>query len=190
MEGRRGQLGRIFALLSPFYIMAKQRWGKTTRVKFIGGELLVSLQADKTAIDYKKDLEGVIARSTDMTDAMERVGLYLLGVNLRNFQAEGRPKWTPLKPATIQDRLRQGFGAGPILQRTGLLINSLTRKGAPHQLFRARPRSLVLASRLPYFEIHQKGGAIIPKREMLGYQKQDKSQITRIINDHVKGDVF
>ena len=170
--------------------MAKQRWGKTTRVKFIGGELLISLLADKSAIDYQKDLNGVIARSTDMRPAMQKIGEYLLGVNLRNFEAEGRPPWEPLKPATIADRLRKGFGAGPILQRTKTLFFSLTKRNAPYQIFRARPRSLVLTSTLPYFEIHQKGGAIIPKREMLGYQKQDRSQSTRIINNHVKGDVF
>ncbi len=170
--------------------MAKQRWGRQTRIKFIGGEFLISLQANKNKIDYTNDLNDVMARSTNMTSAMERVGNYLLGVNLRNFQAEGRPAWVPLKPATIKDRLRQGFGAGPILQRTKLLLTSLTKKGAPYQVFRARPRSLVLSSTLPYFEIHQKGGPVIPKREMLGYQKQDRSQITRIINDHVKGDVF
>ena len=170
--------------------MAKQKWGRSTRVKFIGGEFTISLQASKSEVDYVKDLNGVIARGTDLTVAMERVGNYFLGVNLRNFQAEGRPKWTPLQPATIKDRLRQGFGAGPILQRTKLLFHSLTKKGAPYQIFRARPRSLIVSSRLPYFEIHQKGGEHIPKREMLGYQKQDKSQITRIINDHIKGNVF
>jgi phage gpG-like protein len=170
--------------------MAKQRWGRQTRVKFIGGEFLVSMAADKSAIDYQKDLNGVIARSTDMTPAMLKVGRYLLGVNLRNFRAEGRPKWQPLTPATIQDRIRKGFGPGPILQRTQKLMKSLTEEGAPFQIFKARPRSLLLSSRVQYFEFHQKGTRFIPKREMLGYQRQDKSQITRIINDFVKGDVF
>jgi len=170
--------------------MAKQRWGKQTVIKYIGGEMLLSLEANKSAIDYQKDLEGVIARSTNMTPAMLKVGLYLLGVNLRNFNAEGRPNWTPLKPATIQDRIRQGFGTGPILQRTKILIRSLTEKGAAYQIFRARPRSLQLTSTLFHFPFHQKGTTHIPIRQMMGYQKQDQSQITRIINDYVKGDVF
>lgn len=197
----RAKLGSsVIALQCPFFIfrnvytkiryMAKQRWGKQTVLKFIGGEMLLSLEASKSKIDYQKDLEGVIVRSTNMTPAMLKVGLYLLGVNLRNFNAEGRPSWIPLKPATIQDRVRQGFGAGPILQRTQTLFRSLTEKGAPYQIFRARPRSLQLTSSLFYFPFHQKGTSHIPMRQMMAYQKQDKSQITRIINDFVKGDVF
>lgn len=170
--------------------MAKQRWGKITRVKFIGGEMLISLAADKTAVDYQKDLNGVIKRSTNMTSAMLKVGRYLMGVTARNFNAEGRPAWTPLKPVTIADRLRKGFGPGPILQRSGALRRSLTELNAPHQIFRPRPRSLQLTSTLFYFPFHQQGTSRIPKREMLAFQKQDKSQITRIINDFVKGDVF
>ena len=170
--------------------MAKQKWGKQTVVKFIGGELLMSLESDKTELDYVKDLNGVIKRSTDMTPAMKKVGLYLLGVNVRNFNAEGRPAWTPLQPSTIVDRLRKGFGVGPILERTGVLKRSLTELGAPYQVFRPRPRSLQLTSNVPYFKFHQKGTRNIPQRLMVAYQRQDKSQITRIINDFVKGDVF
>lgn len=170
--------------------MAKQRWGKQTRVKFIGGELLISLDANKSAIDYQKDLNGVVARSTNMAPVMLDIGLYLMGVTLRNFEAEGRPKWTPLKPSTIADRIRQGYGPGPMLQRTKALIRSLTVKGAPFQVFQARPRSLVLSSRLFYFEIHQKGGSIIPRRAMLAYQRQDQSHITRLMNNYIKEDVF
>lgn len=171
-------------------VVAVQRWGKQTVIKFIGGELLISLSASKSAIDYQKDLEGVIARSTNMKPAMLKVGRYLLGVNLRNFNAEGRPNWVLLKSATIKDRERQGFGAGPILQRTRTLFRSLTEEGAPLQIFRVFPRSFQLTSNVFYFPFHQKGTTHIPIREMMGYQKQDKSQITRIINDFVKGDVF
>lgn len=170
--------------------MAKQRWGKQTVLKFIGGEMLLSLEANKSEIDYVKDLEGVIARSTNMTPAMKKIGLYLLGVNLRNFEAEGRPGWIPLKAATIADRIQKGFGSGPILVRSGILKRSLTELGAPFQVFRPRPKSLQVSSNVSYFKFHQKGTTFIPKRAMQAYQKQDKSQITRIINDFVKGDVF
>lgn len=39
-----------------------------------------------------------------------------------NFQEEGRPEpWQPLAAGTIEQRARYGFGAGPILDRTGEL---------------------------------------------------------------------
>lgn len=42
------------------------------------------------------------------------------------FEAEGIPPWHPLAEATIYHRLSLGFGAGPILYRTGSLFASLT----------------------------------------------------------------
>lgn len=41
-------------------------------------------------------------------------------------QGSGSGGWAPLKPATIADRRRRGYGAGPILQRTGEYMRSFT----------------------------------------------------------------
>jgi phage gpG-like protein len=38
-----------------------------------------------------------------------------------NFDWEGRPEWTPLADYTLTRRNNEGFGEGPILQRTGRL---------------------------------------------------------------------
>ncbi len=162
--------------------MAKAKWGKDTVAKFLGGQVTFSLSADKSQADYKKDIDGIITRGTDMTPAMEKIGLYLMGATLRNFEAGGRPQWVPLKPATIADRREQGYGAGPILVRSGKLKRSLTKRGAPGQIFQPKPRSLRYGSSLEYFQDHQKGTALIPARMMLVMQKQDRSQVSRIVN--------
>jgi len=39
----------------------------------------------------------------------------------RNFDMGGRPKWTRLAKGTIDNRVRLGYGAGPILVRSGHL---------------------------------------------------------------------
>lgn len=163
------------------------RWGQQTVAKFLGGKITFSLTANKSQADYVKDVDGVIARSTNMQPAMEAVGEYLLGSTARTFKAQGRPsRWQPLTPATIADRKRQGFGAGPILIRSRRLVNSLTRKGSPGLVLRARPRSLQYTSTVPYFGVHQDGGGDIPARIMLQLQKQDNAQISRIFNTYIR----
>jgi phage gpG-like protein len=45
----------------------------------------------------------------------------------KNFEAEGRPEpWAPLAEYTVMRRLDEGFGEGPILQRTGKLMKAAT----------------------------------------------------------------
>lgn len=41
-----------------------------------------------------------------------------------------RRRWAKLKPATIADRIRQGHGAGPILERTGAYKRAWLGQGA------------------------------------------------------------
>lgn len=167
--------------------MAKVKWGKQTVAKFFGGKITFSLSADKSKADYIKDVDDVIARSTNLQPAFKAVGDYLLGSTRRTFEAEGRPKrWQALSPTTIADRARKGFAPGPILVRTRRLMNSLTRRGAPGLVLRARPRSLQYTSTVPYFKYHQFGTDRIPARVMLLLQKQDHSQISRIINTYIR----
>ena len=42
----------------------------------------------------------------------------------------GSSKWAPLAPSTIREKQRLGFGAMPIMWRTGALAESLAEKGA------------------------------------------------------------
>ena len=167
--------------------MAKVKWGRDTVVKFLGGKITFSLSADKSKSDYVKDVDDIIARSSNLQPAMEAVGEYLMGSTRRTFEAEGRPKrWQALKPATIADRARKGYPPTPILIRSGKLFRSLTQKGAPGSLLRAGPRSLRYTSTVPYFKTHQLGGDTIPQRLMIVMQKQDASQVSRIINTYIR----
>ena len=164
-----------------------KRWGKETVAKFLGGQVIFNLTGDRTKEEYVKDLDGIIARSTDLTPAMAKVLKYLMGATLRTFEAEGRPRrWQPLSAFTIADRRQQGFSDGPILDRTGELKRSLTQSGARGSIQVARPRSLRYGSSLSRFEIHQKGLENVPARVMLIIQQQDKSQISRTLNAFVR----
>ena len=161
-------------------------WGKSTVVKFIGGEVVFRLEGPQSPQDYAKDLNGMVERSKDLSPAFEAIARYLQGVVMRNFKAEGRPvKWAPLAPSTIADRMRKGYGSGPILQRSGGLMKSLTTPGAPGFSLRVGPRSVAYTSNIFYFRFHQVGTSKMPARPMLVFQKQDHTQVSRILNTYI-----
>ena len=164
-----------------------QRWGRQTKVKFLGGEVVFKLSGGREADEYVKDLNGIAARGKNLQPAMEKILTYLMASTSRTFEAEGRPaKWKPLSPYTIQDRAEQGFPPGPILVRTGKLKKSLTQPGATGSIQKATPRTVQYGSSLPYFQIHQVGTSDIPKRVMVLLQQQDKAQVSRIINTYIR----
>jgi phage gpG-like protein len=62
-------------------------------------------------------------------DPMEKtLDLVVIPSIIKNFQAQGRPRWAPLSLSTIKNRLDSGFSTGPILHRTGRLRREATRK--------------------------------------------------------------
>lgn len=79
-----------------------------------------------------------------------------------NFKAQGRPPWKALKPATIRQKQRLGYGGKGILVRTGKLMASASKKGDPDHVVDIKPLEMHVYSKLKvgdYFlaEIHQKG---------------------------------
>lgn len=102
----------------------------------------------------------------------------------RNFQAEGRPqKWKPLAQSTVDQRIQQGHGRGPILQRTGQLKRGF-RVNTSHTYLR-------ITNNVPYFKFHQQDrrqGNKIPRRIMVVLLDQDKAQFSRILRGHLGGE--
>lgn len=74
------------------------------------------------------------ARVADLSPAMRDIAQALESETEGNFQNQRGPggSWPALKPATVLDRLRRGYGgASPILQRSGALARSIeSRYGA------------------------------------------------------------
>lgn len=67
-------------------------------------------------------------RAADLTPVMRNIAQALESETEGNFQNQRGPGggWPALKPATVLDRLRQGYGgASPILQRSGTLARSI-----------------------------------------------------------------
>ncbi len=76
---------------------------------------------------------------------------------MQTFKEEG-PGWTPLKPRTKKQRLRQGFGEGPILDRRRAV--GLGLRGSIIMLSNAEQAVVGVRRGIPYSRIHQLGGVI------------------------------
>ena len=120
------------------------------------------------------------ARLSDLSPAWEQVGTALLQDFATNFAEEGGvfgklawAQWQPLRPATVQDRIRKGFpGEHPILVRTGDLMTSTTVRGAPNNVFEVGPNSLVLGTTDVKAKYHQFGTRNMPARKVVGISAQ------------------
>lgn len=159
--------------------MARQRRGKTTRIKLVGGEMTFSM-SDSQFVEMRQPLEHYQTASRDFKPVYARFSAYHRRSIQRSFAAEGRPRrWAALKPATIQDRLRKGFGPGPILVRTGAMQRGF--------VFAYGPRAYRVDNKTNYFLYHQLGAprANIPARPMLVLLPQDKAYFTRLAREHL-----
>lgn len=156
-----------------------QRRGQNTRIKVIGGQVTFSF-TDTQFVEWRRSLEHFGDAAKNWSPVFSRFARYYERSIERNFAAEGRPTpWPELAPSTIEDRLRQGYGPGPILTRSGNM-----RRGF---VFDWGPKSFRVSNRKWYWIIHQLGGEKIPQRAMVVLQPQDKAVFTRFARDHFLG---
>lgn len=102
-----------------------------------------------------------------------------------NFEKQGRPRWKPLRPSTIEARKKKGYWPGKILQQRGRLAASISRKYDNN--------SARVGTNLEYAAIHQFGGlagrghkAKIPARPFLKLTRQDMSDIKEVLRKYLK----
>jgi phage virion morphogenesis protein len=117
-----------------------------------------------------------LKKTKDLTPASELVGEYMLGQIDNRFRTETDPQrvpWQPLSPRTLA--LKQAEGKiQKILQRTGLMRSTAN--------YKARPKSLVVGLSSSIAAKHQQGKGV-PKREILGLNKEDIRHISEIYQD-------
>jgi phage gpG-like protein len=162
--------------------MPTQRRGRDTRIKLVGGEITFSV-GDPQMITMTRTLDHYRTSTRNFAPVYEQFATYHRRSIQRNFAAEGRPvRWARLTEGTIKDRIRQGFGRGPILVRSGRLKRGFR--------FEWGPRSYRVWNRTPYFNAHQYGYPPnnLPRRAMLTLLTQDKAQFTRLAREHLSGD--
>jgi len=152
---------------------------KATRIELVGAQVDFSM-SDPGFTEITRRLEHYNTASKDFSPVFEAFAEYHKRSIDRNFRAQGRPKrWHRLKPATIRDRLRQGYAAGPILKRSGRLMRSFMYRWNAQQYFAWNTR--------PYFKAHQYGYPPnnLPARQMLVLLHQDQAQFTTLARKHL-----
>lgn len=157
--------------------MADQR--KTARIRYMGGEITYRYP-DLSKSTFRRRLEDFRDAALDMSPAYSRMETYLLTSIGRNFASEGRPnKWKALQPATIKERIRRGYGSGPILLRSGKLKRGFKVSYGT--------KVLSISNKVVYFMAHQYGVPQnnLPARVMVVLLAQDKAQVTRIVREHL-----
>jgi phage gpG-like protein len=146
--------------------------------------IAVSIDGDVRVI--RRLDEAIAAVGSPMT-ALEEIGDVILKEIDGNFEDEGRrltgKKWVSLKPATIRQRLRSGYEAGPILNRSGDLRGSFSKA--------ADDRRVIVWSGHELFAYHQLGMGHNPKRVMLRFSETMKQEIvavfTKFIHEALSG---
>lgn len=130
---------------------------------------------------------------SDLSPAWEQVGEDLLEHFGQNFDQEGGvfgktgwAQWPELAQSTVQDRLRRGYGgAHPILVREGELLDSVTRRGAPGNVFEVRPDGLTIGSSWFTAPYHQHGTRKMPARRVIGISWEMRADIRDRIQSYV-----
>lgn len=101
-----------------------------------------------------------------------------------NFASEGRPKWAALSDVTIKVRSALGFGAGPILSRTGEWENTATSVdiwAITKRRAVARFDALPLQGRFA-----EMGTSTEPARPAMIYQAEDFVRVEQIFWDYIE----
>ena len=156
---------------------------------------MISIKIDDSQL--KAGLERLERSVLDLRPAMRSIAQALAYETEQNFQAEGRPRWTPLARPTIEGRVgglakgrkggylkdgrisktvaNQAAGGFRILQHSGLLASSIV---TDHD-----STSAVVGTNVEYAGIHQFGGqagrgrkVTIPARPFLPMDKDQNLQ--------------
>jgi len=128
------------------------------RHQFVRGAYLYAGMIDKLSMQFKS-FKDPLTKSLNMV---------IIPSIIKNFEAEGRPKWRPLAKSTIASRYALGFPRGPILERTGRLKREATRKNIWEiNLDILKLRTVYFDQKVPYAQFHQMG-AQIPATRMTG----------------------
>lgn len=133
------------------------------------------------ARDLEKKLKSLQDGYASFDVPLRQTKTYQLKKISEQFSSQGSAitsAWKPLKPRTIAQRIRAGFGAGPILQRSGKLKSS----------FRATKQTkneLNVGSNSKYFQFHQVGGSKVPQRQILGHSKSMVDTVVTIFSKYI-----
>lgn len=115
-------------------------------------------------------LERLTRRLQDGRPQLLRLVDLLLAVERERFAGRGT-RWRKLRPSTIREHAHHGRGPQPLIL-TGLLMRSLTVRGAPEQRVEVHPSLLRFGTRV-YYALFQKK----TRRNPVGFTRAQKKSV-------------
>ena len=121
---------------------------------------MIELKIDSEAL--RAALERLARGTANPAPVMRVIAGILHDSVMEAFAQEGRPKWLGLKPATLRDKAKRGYGNRILVRRGGgqSLISSISQQ--------SDRTSAVVGTAIKYGAIHQFGGSI----QRAAYSKQ------------------
>ena len=140
----------------------------------------VTLKGDK---QFNKKLFLFKSKIKNPKKALKESGEFLVKNYVRNFKVEGKvlgKTWEPLSAFTIAQKVRLGYGAKRILERTGKLMKSI-------KITELSTFLVKVGSKLSYYKYHQSSLSRkkLPRRKMVDINIALSKGITKILRKHL-----
>lgn len=137
----------------------------------------ITINGDKRVVERLGKIQSFVKSPKK---AFNEVGNMLVEEFQDNFPAEGQrlgARWEKLAKSTMIQKARLGYGAKPILVRTGKLMRG----------FKKQVTNLMVRVHNPvsYFRYHQLGEGHNPKRRMIDAPERIKQDIIEILRRHL-----
>lgn len=156
-------------------------FGKSTRVRFLGGELLLRYDGLEPLII---GLDDIVRRSVNLAFPFQRFQKYWFEAIDQNFSGSGEPvAWPALSKAYAGWKSR-AYPGMPIMRRSDALYELLT-SGTGDTIWRAGARSIEFGSRLPYFDFHQEGRGRNPWRPLIVMPPWLIRKLQAMVNEYI-----
>lgn len=136
-------------------------------------------QIDRTLLRWADDLDDPIPLWDKLADRFAVAE----GKQFRSEGAYGSGGWAPLSPPYAAWKAR-AYPGKRILERTGALVESLTRR--PFGIEILTRRAMTIGSGLVYGKYHQAGGGTLPQRRPVELPESERRTWIRYIQNFIR----
>ena len=113
---------------------------------------MINIEIDTSKV--LKHFERLRDKLENQTPVMATISKKMEEAVTENFEQQGRPKWAPLSPLTLERREKEGHSGKPILHNSGTLKTMIEADYGPDYA--------VVGTNSPYAAIHQFGSEGLP----------------------------
>ena len=148
---------------------------------------MLNLEANKDPFEsLVAFVKAIVAPTKTEQDALSAAVRQGWGENFAGERSGDGRSWAALKPSTVLDRLRSGYGARPILVRSGHLRGSLLNAGASDSYEQAQVSGnewqLVVGTEDTKAIFHEQGTARMPARPFIALSDQAEQRVVSALD--------